>query len=54
MRPRRMPKAKMQQLGSYRPPQANVPGRYNLPRRGRVGKAMPSMKRMGPVRRRGR
>ena len=38
---------KMQQPGSYKRPMMKVPGRMNAPRRGRPGKMVPSMKKMG-------
>ena len=47
MKPKAMKKRHMQQLGSYRPPSAS-PNAYNLPRRGRVGKMMPSFKQFRP------
>jgi len=45
----------MQQPGSYRKPRPfHLPGQMNTPRRGRPGKAMPPMKRLGKGLRRGR
>jgi hypothetical protein len=54
MRMRQMRPRRMQQPGHYRRPQLALPGRMNTPRRGRPGKLMPSMKKMGPQVRRGR
>jgi hypothetical protein len=47
---------KMQAPGHYRRRTTGpaLPGQYNKPKRGRVGKMMPSMKRLTPKVRRGR
>lgn len=54
MRMRQMRPRRMAQPGHYQPPMVKVPGRMNAPRRGRVGKLVPPMKRPMPVVRRGR
>lgn len=45
--PKKMSMPKMKQVGSYRPPSGVG---YNTPRRGRVGKQMPSIKQFTPLR----
>ena len=47
-KPKTMPK--VQKPGSYHPPTVKLPGlsTYNAPRRGRVGKQMPSPKKYRP------
>lgn len=43
---RRAPKIKrMAKPGHYRPPMLNLPGKLNVPSRGRVGKMLPSLKK---------
>lgn len=47
---------RMQQPGHYRRPMVNLPGmsNMNMPGRGRVGKLIPSMKKMGVPKPKGR
>jgi hypothetical protein len=52
-KPRKATIKKPQALGHYRPPQVKVSGLMNMPRRGRVGKMLPSPKKLGPGFRRG-
>lgn len=41
---KKMGTPKMQQPGHYRAPRIKGPGTFNTPRRGRVGKMMPTFK----------
>lgn len=40
---------RMATLGHYRPPHLSLPGAYNKPGVGRVGKSMPAFKRSRPL-----
>jgi hypothetical protein len=45
--------ARPQTPGHYRPPQMKLPGQYNAPGRGRVGKQMPPLKKLNSKKKNG-